>query len=183
MKRVSSEKQVKALFEQYYIGLVDFSWYFVKCRETAFDIVQDVFVKVLEKPSELPTHEKAMKSYLYSSVRNTSLNHIRHQKVKYEYNKSKAWCEIEEDHILAALINAETVNNLYRAIESLPGSCQKVCKLTYLEGKSNSEAAELCDVSINTIKTQKRRSVKLLRRRLVPAFNSIKVALLFFFNF
>ena len=172
---------VKALFDQYYIGLVEFSWHIVKCREIASDIVQDTFVKILEKLEDLPHQEKALKSYLYSSVRNISFNHIRHQKVTDEYHKSNAWTEMDEAHILEAMIYAETVSNLYKAIATLPKSCQEVCKLTYLEGKSNSEAAELCGISINTVKTQKRRSVELLRYRLVPVFNSLKSFVVFFF--
>lgn len=181
MENVLAEMQVKSLFEQYYIALVEFSWHIVKCQDTALDIVQDTFVKVLEKSEGLPTQEKALKSYLYTAVRNTSLNHIRHQKVTDEYHKSNTWDEMDDAHMLNAMIYAETVNNLYKAIESLPKSCQEVCKLTYLEGKSNSEAAALCGLSINTIKTQKRRSVELLRHRLVPTLNSLKSLLLFFF--
>src|SRR5690606_6660901 len=168
MNRTVAEKKIKTLFDQYFVGLVDFSFNFVKCRETALDLVQDTFVKLLEISEKLPTHERALKSYLYSTVRNVSLNHIRHQKVTDEYHKSKIWTEQDEEQILAALIEAETVNNLYRAIETLPKACQEVCRLTYLEGKSNQEVAELCGVSINTIKKQKSRSIKLLRHRLIP---------------
>src|SRR5690606_2570334 len=130
MKDVLTEMHIKKLFEQYYIALVEFSWHIVKCRETALDIVQDVFVKILEKPEGLPTQEKMMKSYLYTSIRNTSLNYIRHQKVTDAYNTSGVWDEKDEAPILDALIYAETVNNLHKAIASLPKSCQKVCKLT-----------------------------------------------------
>ncbi|NGF56420.1 sigma-70 family RNA polymerase sigma factor [Parapedobacter sp. SGR-10] len=182
MKNILTEMHVKALFEQYYIALVEFSWHIVKCRDTASDIVQDTFVKVLERLEELPSQEKALKSYLYSSVRNISLNHIRHQKIADGYQKSNEWNEMDETYILDAMIYAETVNNLHKAIKTLPKSCQEVCKLTYLEGKSNSEAAELCGVSINTIKTQKRRSVELLRHRLAPIFHSLKAFVLFFFG-
>ncbi|NGM62637.1 RNA polymerase sigma-70 factor [Sphingobacterium sp. SGG-5] len=181
MKDIQTEMQIKKLFEQYYIALVEFSWHIVKCRETAFDIVQDTFVKILEKAETLPAQENALKGYLYSSVKNTSLNHLRHQKVTDAYYTSGTWGEADEAPILDALIYAETVNNLHKAIASLPKSCQEVCKLTYIEGKSNAEAAELCGVSINTIKTQKRRSVELLRHRLVPTLNSLKTLLFSFF--
>lgn len=181
MKRGLTEKQIKSLFEQYYITLVEFSWHFVKCREAALDVVQDTFVKILERSDELPTQESALKSYLYSTVRNASLNHLRHQKVRVEYYHSKTLNDLDEDHVLAAMIHAETISILYKAIETLPKSCQKICRLTYLEGKTNNEAAELCDVSINTIKTQKRRSVELLRHRLSPVINSIKTIVFFFF--
>lgn len=181
MISVLTETQIKILFEQYYIPLVEFSWHIVKCQDVALDIVQDTFVKILEKKEELPSHEKAIKSYLYSSVRNTALNYLRHQKVQHEYYRIHPLNEIDDPRILDAMIYAETIHNLYKAIESLPKSCQEVCKLTWLEGKSNSEAAELCGVSINTIKTQKKRSVELLRHRLAPVFSALKNFILIFF--
>ncbi|NGM64317.1 hypothetical protein [Sphingobacterium sp. SGR-19] len=54
MISVLTETQIKILFEQYYIPLVEFSWHIVKCQDVALDIVQDTFVKILEKKEELP---------------------------------------------------------------------------------------------------------------------------------
>lgn len=173
--------QIKALFERYYFTLVEFSWHIVKCQETSFDIVQDTFVKLLENPDRLPSDEKALKAYLYTAVRNSSINKLRHQKVTSDYHKQNDWDEKDDFDLLNAMIYAETINDLHRAIRTLPTACQEVCKLTYLEGKSNSEAAVLCGVSINTIKTQKSRSLELLRRRLSPLINSLKVFILLFF--
>lgn len=181
MDKVLTETRIKTLFEQYYIALVEFSWHIVKCREAALDIVQDTFVKILEKTDELPFHEKAIKSYLYTAVRNSALNYIRHQKVQHEYHQINPLNEIDDPRILDAMIYAETIQNLYKAIDSLPKSCQEVCRLTWLEGKSNNEAAELCGVTINTIKTQKRRSVELLRHRLAPNFSVLKSFIFLFF--
>ena len=181
MDKTFTEVRLKALFVQYYVALVEFSTHLLSCRETALDIVQDVFVKLLEKESELPEQEKLVKSYLYTAVKNASLNHIRHLKVVDAYHQQQGWQEDADIRLLDALIYAETINSLHTAIQKLPKSCQEVCRLTYLEGKSNSEAAELCGVSINTIKTQKRRSVELLRVTLGPIVNTVKILLLFFF--
>lgn len=171
---------VATLFERYYFALVEFSWHIVKCQDTAFDIVQDIFVKLLENPSALPSNEKALKSYLYTAVRNSSLNHLRHQHVKSDYQHRSTFDESDDIDLLNALIYAETISHLHGAINTLPDACQEVCKLTYLEGKSNSEAAALCGVSINTVKTHKRRSIKLLRHRLSPLLNSLKQFVLLF---
>jgi len=122
MDNVLTEKQIKILFEQYYIALVEFSWQIVKCREVALDIVQDTFVKMLEKAEELPPHEKAIKSYLYTAVRNTALNYIRHQKVQNEYHQINPWNEIDDTLILDAMIYAETIHNHRVPSEILSGS-------------------------------------------------------------
>ncbi|ERJ59693.1 hypothetical protein M472_13010 [Sphingobacterium paucimobilis HER1398] len=180
MDRTFTESRIKALFVQYYVVLVEYATHLIDCRETALDIVQDVFLKLLEREKDLPEQERQLKSYLYTAVKNASLNHIRHLKVVNGHHKQSEWEEESDIRLLDALIYAETIDSLYRAINKLPQSCQEVCRLTYLEGKSNDEAAELCGVSVNTIKTQKRRSVELLRVRLEPLINTIKILLLFF---
>ncbi|MVZ65797.1 sigma-70 family RNA polymerase sigma factor [Sphingobacterium sp. DK4209] len=175
------EVRVKELFDQYFISLVEFSWHFVKCHDTALDIVQDTFVKILDKNIALPDHENAVKSYLYTAVRNASLNYTRHLKISEAYNLENPIQEVSDEDVLDAIISAEALNKLYTAIQSLPKGCQEVCRLTYLEGKSNSEVAELCGVSINTIKTQKKRSLELLRGRLSPSLATLKNFILLFF--
>ncbi|MGN0022130.1 MAG: RNA polymerase sigma-70 factor [Sphingobacterium hotanense] len=178
--RANLEVHVKELFDQYFLSLVEFSWHFVKCRDTALDIVQDIFAKILDKRLEVPQNGTSAKSYLYRSVKNASLNYVRHIKIIENYNRATSFNEVSDENVLDAIINAEILSKLYFAIQSLPKGCQEVCRLTYLEGKSNSEVAELFGVSINTIKTQKKRSLELLRARLSPTLVLVKNILLIF---
>lgn len=53
MKNILTETQIKTFFEQYYIALMEFSWQIVRCRETSLDIVQDTFVKILERTEDM----------------------------------------------------------------------------------------------------------------------------------
>lgn len=169
----------KVLFEAYYVRLVEFAWRIVNCEEIARDLVQDVFLKIIEDPAVLPQEDK-MKSYLYSMVKNRALNHLRHRSIAGRHHQNMKSCSVVEDDALDALIYAEALYHLHYAIEALPTACQKVCRLTYLQEASNQEAAKHSRLSVNTIKTQKRRAVTLLRKQLLPVF---RTARLFFFFF
>lgn len=169
-----TDREVKLLFDRYYLGLVEFSWRLVGCEETARDIVQDTFVKLLDNRAGVFLDHQKAKSYLYSMVKNASLNHLRREEVIDRYADQHEDSGQSEENILEALIYSESVNQLYAAIANLPEACQQVCTLTYLEEKSNQEAAELTNTSINTVKTHKRRAIEILRKSLLPTIRTLK---------
>lgn len=144
MPKSISENEIKKVFDAYYFGLIEFSWRIVRCEETGRDIVQDVFVKLLESNYHLPAEEHRVKSYLYTMVKNSSLNYLRREEVAERYQERTVAEEVQwEENILDALIYGESIRELHAAIETLPAACQQICKLTFLEEKSNQEAAEL----------------------------------------
>ncbi len=61
------------------------------------------------------------------------------------------------------MIEAEVLGEVYKALQKLPEGCRKVINLSYFEGLSNQEVADRLNVSINTVKTQKLRALKMLR--------------------
>lgn len=180
MNSFSGKYDVKQLFNQYYIGLIEFSSRILGCDEEARDVVQDVFVKLLMN-NRLLENKDNVKSYLYSMVKNACFNELRSREINNRFVEFKKKNTVEEEDLLEALIYAESVQHLYQAIEALPKACKKVAALTYLQEKSNQETAELTKTSINTVKTHKRRAVQLLRERLIPTIKTIKTFFLFFF--
>ena len=62
--------KVEYLFRHYYIQLVLYVFRIVKIRSVAEDIVQDAFLKVLEKHQE----KEVDIQYLYVAVRHLALN-------------------------------------------------------------------------------------------------------------
>ncbi|WP_316835961.1 RNA polymerase sigma-70 factor [Pedobacter nutrimenti] len=175
------KNEIQVLFEQYYVSLVEFSWRILKCDEAARDIVQDAFVKLLERSGQLQDNGNAQKSYLYTTVKNASLNYLRREKVANSYMEFSNYKDYEDQSLLDALIYAELVGDLHKAVDSLPKVCQDVCRLSYIDEKSNMEIAENFNVSVNTVKTHKQRALKLLRERLSPVYKTAKVIFPFFF--
>ena len=173
--------KIQDLFEHYYLGLVGFCSRMVNCDETARDIVQDVFVKLLDGKVKLPEESPAIKSYLYTMVKNATLNYLRRENLLNKYKEINNEVEFSEETILDAIIYAETIQQLHLSIQTLPEACRAICELTYLGENSNQEAAELSNTSINTVKTHKRRAISLLRERIVPSLRLVKSVLFFLF--
>lgn len=148
-----SKKAFKELFDTFYNSLVLFAYSYVKDSSVAEDLVQEVFVKIWEKEQKFISYNST-KTYLYNSVKNSSLNYIEHKKVQEKYvthtlNNSKDYDDLEELEI-----ENEVYRQLFKAIEELPPKCKDVFKL-HLEGKNNDEIAEILQISRLTAKTHK----------------------------
>jgi RNA polymerase sigma-70 factor (family 1) len=171
------EAGFEALFKEFYDRLVYFSFQFVYDKDQARDIVQDAFIKYWNQHEEILDNKAAIKNFLYSTVRNASLNHIRHSKIVAGYIQLHNTIEPEEAPIIDAIITAEVVAEIHSAIQSLPESYRQVSVLSYLEGKKNQEIADELDMSINTVKKQKQRALQLLRMKMVPEMFMLLIAL------
>jgi len=158
----------EALFNKYYAGLCYYAYKFVHNKEVAKDLVQDVFVKSWDKRSDFTT-EQPIKNFLYISLRNSCLNYIRHSVVEKKFIELSDIDARENEKGLSNLIKAEVVMSLREAIDKLPEGCRMVLKLAYFEGLKNDEIASELGISINTVKTQRQRAMKLMRLSLTTS--------------
>jgi len=172
------EAGFEALFKEFYDRLVYFSFQFVYDKDQARDIVQDAFIRYWNQREEVLDNKAAIKNFLYSTVRNASLNYIRHSKIVEGYIQLHNTIEPEEAPVIDAIITAEVVAEIHAAIQSLPESYRQVSILSYLEGKKNQEIADELDMSINTVKKQKQRALQLLRMKMVPEMYALLLAAL-----
>jgi len=170
--------EVKHWFNLYYTRLCAFAFRLVNCRETARDLAQDAFVVLLNGGLQLKNDPNSVKSFLYSTVKYAALNRIRHQQIARRVHEQHPLEEAEEARALQAMLQAEVLGELHAALESLPAGCARICRMGYLEGMKNAEIADVLEISINTVKTQKQRALMLLRDRLSPQALSVLLCLL-----
>jgi RNA polymerase sigma-70 factor (ECF subfamily) len=100
------------------------------------------------------------KGYLYTVVRNRIINILRERKVEVEAGHS-----FDEVDFNNQITKEETYKLLHQAIETLPEQTQNVIKLT-MNGHTNPEIAEELGVTLNTVKTLKKRGYNKLREQL-----------------
>ena len=150
--------------------LCHYAWQYVGDSEIARDIVQDVFASAHQlRYKFLPeTSENHIKNYFFLAVRNSCLNVLRKKKTEERYWEKTVFNETIDNSTEIRIIRSEVMNAILTVIETLPSSCQLIFKKTYLEGLSNAEVAKELNLSINTVKTQKQRGLKMLKSRLSP---------------
>ena len=166
----------KELFDHYFNALATFGYKYVPDLPVVEDMVQEVFISCWEKRGDF-THINALKSFLYTSVRNKCLNHLKHQAVQKKHENALI-NELESDHRFANhVIEEETFNLLHAEIKDLPKSAQEIMILA-LNGLKNQEIADELGVSVNTVKTQKKIAYSKIKDRLGHRFEMV---LLFLF--
>lgn len=134
--------------------------------EAAEDIVQDLFVYIWESDVTFPSFS-AFRSYLYTYVRNTALDYLKHQHIEQDYaNKMSEMPEMPDDD---ELNQEEEYRKLFALIDELPEQCRKVF-LMALDGKKNKEIADALQISVVTVKTQKMRAMQKIKKHLPMLF-------------
>lgn len=157
------EVAVKLLFEQYYVSLVLFAKNYVSDMDECKDIVQDIFLHLIESKEKFASIDN-LKAYLYQTTRNRCLKHLRHEDVKNRYSEEVQYLK-DDIFYLDKVLEEEVYLQLISAIDSLPEQCRKVFRLV-LENKSNQEIADTLSIGIETVKSHKKQGKRLLYERL-----------------
>ena len=159
-----NELAFDVLFKKYYAPLCRFAVMFTKDNDNADEVVQSFFVKLWQQRKMLKINS-SVKSYLYTSVRNTSLNFIKKEitrtnyELSYDENKEQSKEEIKNKDF------AEIYNN---AVKSLPNRTKEVYTLSKYEGLTYAEIAEYLQISAKTVENNMGIAFKKLREFLMP---------------
>jgi RNA polymerase sigma-70 factor (family 1) len=157
---------LQSLLKQFYNPLCLFADRLLADRAASEDIVGEAFVKLWQKRTNFETLQN-LKAFMYITVRNACLNHLKQAKRDSLNQKQLAYLTGEkEEFVLNEMIRAEVLKEIMQEINNLPEQCGKVLKMGYLEGLKNQEIANLLNISVHTVKNQKARAIQLLKTRL-----------------
>ena len=164
--KFSDRNAYKELFLKFYEPLCQFTWTYTRSRHISEELVQDVFLTVWELRENL-NPEQNIRSYLYQSVRNSALNHIKHKRLAEEYNRDIEWLEplpAVQHHSYEGNSNLE--QNVKQAINDLPDGARRIYSLSRNEGLTYREIATVLDISIKTVESQMSRALRKMRNAL-----------------
>lgn len=147
------DKQLFAvLYKKYYQQLFAVAYRYVGQPAIAEEIVHDVFISIWNKADQL-TIKHSMKSYLFKSIVNSSLNYIRKKKTDAE--KQRVYITVQKEKGVvepAAETDEDLLNTLELALASLPDKCRQVMYLSRFGKLKQQEIALQMDISIKTVK-------------------------------
>lgn len=155
----------QTLYMRYARRLFEFA-----CRkvpaEIAEEIVQDVFVRLWQKP-QLCAQVGNTSAYLFAAVRYAWLNHFRQELIKEKFI-TNSWQQIETQATLYEHAVKEMQEVISKAIATLPEKTQYIFHLSRFEGLSHREIATKLSVSEKTIEYHICQALKCLRESLQP---------------
>lgn len=150
-------------FQFYYAGLVMYSTQFTSDRIEAEEVVQKFFVRLWQKRQQIIPSD-SFKNYLFSSVKNGSLNFLKHKKIEEKYIRQLT--KLSDTHLVYdpdLYIASELQEKIKKTIELLPEKCREIFILSRMRGKKNEEIAIELKISKRTVETQISKALKVLR--------------------
>ena len=126
------------------------------------DVVQECFISFWELDNVFSNIE-SVKSFFYTSIRNSCLDIIKHERVKSKFVELQKRIVDSKEYFLDNVLKQEVYHYVHEQIGKLPAMEKKVVLMT-LNDKSNKEIAEKLGIKINTVKTHKQRAYKFLRQ-------------------
>jgi len=150
------------LFRKFFPALMAFSKKILVDEDDAREVVHAVFINLWEKRDSLDTG-KSLKSYLFSSVHNRSLNVIRDRK---KFSDEEMPEIASEQDVQSQLESMELEEKIREVIASLPEKCREIFELNRFEGLKYGEIAQKLDISVKTVENQMSKALKILREKL-----------------
>ncbi|MGO4294449.1 RNA polymerase sigma factor [Chitinophaga sp. RAB17] len=156
------------IFKEYYSALCHYAETIIGEPGHAEDIVQDVFERLWQKRYAFEDL-RHLKDFLYKATRNAAINFLKG--AQHSKERQAKFLHEQEDTATGEdldIIRMEVFRVIYREISNLPEQCGKIVRMSYIEGLKNEQIAEVLSISLQTVKNQKTRGMKLLRMRLSP---------------
>lgn len=152
------ESAFEELFRRYYRDLYLFALGYVRSRDLAEEVVQEVFVRLWERRQRW-SPSSSLKLYVYRAVRNEALNCLRSLRVR-EYEPLEVVDAAHGHLILEALTpigmmqQTELVSAVAEAIDRLPERRRAAFLLHRIHGFTYEEIAATMEISPKTVANQ-----------------------------
>ncbi|RKO72028.1 sigma-70 family RNA polymerase sigma factor [Sphingobacterium puteale] len=166
------ERACAHVYNRYFSRICLYASNFVDESKEAEDIAEEGFIRLWQSRRRFESLSH-LKAALYQATRHVGINHQTARKRRLNRVDSYvAQQEPDQKSHLHELVYAETMAELYDAIQKLPPKAREIIQLSYLAGNSNQEIADLLQLNIQTVKNQKLRALGLLRQHLTrDSFN------------
>jgi len=162
---VLNERSFELLFKEYFSPLCLFALKYVPDMDTSKEIVHNVYLNLWEKRADIRAGT-SLKTYLFTSVYNRSLNHIRDHKKFRQGVISEAELGFAGDEVTTGIEAGELERHITLALGKLPVKCREVFSLNRFEELKYKEIAAKLNISLKTVEAQMSKALKILRDEL-----------------
>jgi len=176
------EQIIKRFFDELFHKLVLSSFRYVNDYDQAEEIVQDVFVKVWQNFDQFK-RVKDKKGYLFKAVRNSSMNFLKHIKVRQKYIiDSEVLDPAVEKSSEETITEEETKKRVHQAVNKLPDKWKEAIVLSKYNKLKYHEIAEEMNVSQKTVEKYISKALGFLRQELQDIILTVVIIMKIFFE-
>jgi RNA polymerase sigma-70 factor (ECF subfamily) len=156
----------EVLFRTYYRELCTYAFKYFRDKDTAEEVVQDLFYKLWEKKETLVIRS-SIRSYLYRSVYNNTMMLLREKNIRKTTNVLPLNSEmIPGDEPDARLETNELDQIVQSTLSAMPQKVRRIFEMSRFEGLKYKEIASRLLISIKTVEANMGKALKLFRQNL-----------------
>jgi RNA polymerase sigma-70 factor (ECF subfamily) len=170
-KEKSHFKDFNDIYVIYYPKLVRFATRYVVTHHEAENIVQNIFLDLLEK-KHVPCDFQNLNAYLFRAIKNRCIDHLRNNIRQENKKRSLDDARIREFTLkIAAIERFDEFDHSPEALEQriacavneLPEKCRKVFIMSREEGMMHTQIADLLGISTSTVNNQITKALRKFR--------------------
>lgn len=157
----------RELYQRFYSQLYIHAYKRIDDPQAIEDLLQDVFTSVWNNRHKLKI-EHSVSGYLYTAVRYKIINYFFRQDTANKYLNSLESHLNEQEPIQADYLVRERqlMNIIEKEINALPPAMRRVFKMSRFDQLSHKEIASTLQLSEQTIKTQVKKALRILKQKL-----------------
>ena len=160
-------KAFDEIFEKYSGRLFGFAMTYLKSKEEAEGLVQEVFLKIWENRKNLKA-ESSLKSYIFTIAYHLICRHFRTKKIHNHFLKEQVWSESESLNLQDRIEYKSALEQVENLIELLPEKQKVIFLKSRKEGKSSREIGQEMNLSTGTVDNHISAALKFLRKNIHP---------------
>lgn len=157
--RQGDSSAFQTLYRRHRSGLYSFALMHCGSPEVAADVVQDVFMGLLNDRYDFDPLRGMLANYLYGVARRMVHGHARQNERWVQADEDEDGCETvvaanESDEPLTRLLDLEATERLRRALNCLAPHYRDVLILYELHELSYQQIAEICQLELGTVRSR-----------------------------
>ena len=168
--RVKNQSKFDSIFSTYYVQLYYFVFHIINDMEASKDIVSDAFEHVWLNIETL--EEETIKSYLYTYVKNKSIDFLRHQSIHEKC--LKFYSELNLKYVETEYVELdEQMLAIRAAMTKLTPHTRHILEECFIQRKQYKEVAEELNISVSAVRKHIVKSLKVIREECLKSMNKL----------
>lgn len=169
------------LYDRYCRRLYGFVLRYLKQKEDAEEIVQEVFVKIWESRNKIDAYS-SFEAFLFTIAYNTTISLLRKRtnEAKYLDHLKSLQQSINSPDLIDEIQYNELNNRVKLLLNELTPRQQEIFQLSREDGLTHDEIAKKLDISVNTVKKHMANSLTFLKTQID---SNLTINLLFIYMF
>lgn len=157
---------LEEIYQQNAPFLAAFGYKMTQNREIVNDAIQDVFINLWQKRTQLPPVQN-IRAYLLKSLRNRILRILESRNLSGNGEQPhEAIQDAYENRLIQEELHAENLHKLHQSIQKLPTRQREVINLRYYQNLTTEEIAEVLNINYQSVSNLLYKGIKGLKNQI-----------------